>query len=491
MNLIKIEKQFPRWALLLVLVTSGLLHVQHFGKDLVSVHVWRQTQTQNTINNFYEEDGNLLNPRQNNRGNGPGYHRMEFPLMQWIIGHSYFIFGQHIPVTRIWMFLFSLLTVWGIYKMLYYLFLSQWLASIGCWMFTFSPVFFYHSINPLPDIFALMCSVWGLAFFLKWYRKRNTWALLVSGSFLALGAACKLPFILYFVLPGGYFLLQILFSKQESRNRSFGFGLIYLFCLILPIAWYAWVIPQWESNIVLRGMMDNQESWKQIFDYLQQYLISTLPEMLLNFAAVPLFIAGFYFLFKRKAYQNALFGSVLLLSLAILGYFFFELNAMAGVHDYYLLPFLPLLFMLVGYGGRTLWCGMDQRKKYAVLVCLIVAPITCYIRMYDRWDTESPGFNNNLLLHKEELQNAVPDDALVVAGNDISTHIWLYYLHKKGWTFDQDLCSTKALENQINKGAKYLYTDSETVAQKALEQGFIKRLILQKGTIKVYEFHSE
>ncbi len=73
-------------ASILVLVLAGLLslamHYRQFPKDLMSVHVWRQTQTQSTIINFYEENFNIFYPAKNDRGDGRGILRMEFPLMQ-------------------------------------------------------------------------------------------------------------------------------------------------------------------------------------------------------------------------------------------------------------------------------------------------------------------------------------------------------------------------------------------------------------------------
>ena len=43
--------------------------------------------------------------------------------------------------------------------------------------------------------------------------------------------------------------------------------------------------------------------------------------------------------------------------------------------------------------------------------------------MKERWSPENPGFNKDLLTYKNELRNAVPKDALVVAGNDKSHFI--------------------------------------------------------------------
>ena len=76
-------------ALVAIPLVSILLHWNVFQMDLVSIHVWRQTQTQNTIQSFHEEDFNLFNPRQNHRGSGDGILRMEFPIMQWIFAGFY------------------------------------------------------------------------------------------------------------------------------------------------------------------------------------------------------------------------------------------------------------------------------------------------------------------------------------------------------------------------------------------------------------------
>jgi len=68
-----------------VILIQLVMHFNHFTADLVGVHVWRQTQTQATIDSFYTEDFNILNPRKLCRGEGDGIHRREFPLLQWTI----------------------------------------------------------------------------------------------------------------------------------------------------------------------------------------------------------------------------------------------------------------------------------------------------------------------------------------------------------------------------------------------------------------------
>src|SRR5690606_23252253 len=127
--------------LLSIEVISTLMHLKHFSKDLMSIHVWRQTQTQSTIINYYEEDMNIFNPRRNDRGDSEGIFRMEFPLMQWLVACQYKLFGNHLIISRISMFLIGLLSILGIYKLLDVLFQKTILSLIGAWAFNFSPSF--------------------------------------------------------------------------------------------------------------------------------------------------------------------------------------------------------------------------------------------------------------------------------------------------------------------------------------------------------------
>ncbi len=468
---------------MLVLI-STLLHFKHFSKEIISVHVWRQTQTQTTINNFYEEDMNIFNPRQNERGNETGIHRLEFPLMQYIVACIYKVFGQHLIISRLFMFLTGIFSLLGFYTLLFYLFKNINLALIGVWAFNFSPSFFYYTINPLPDNFALCCSIWGIALFFRWLDKQQKFYLLSSGFLMALGALCKLPFILYFIVPLSYFLIQI---KETKINKSLIINALKVGSFaILPISWYAWVIPQW-SNGVVTGIATNDLPSSTILDFIKNNLISTLPELLLNYAAVPLFLASFYFIFQRKSYKNKHFTILASLGILLLAYFFFEINMIANVHDYYLFPFFPLLFTLVAFGGFHLINSKKIVIKYFTLLLLCLLPITAYLRMQSRWNLDNPGFNKDLLDHKEALRNAVPKDALCIVGNDESRFIFFYYVDKKGWVFCRNELDAPTLQNHIAKGAKFLYSDTRNIDENPTITPFLEKLILEKGSIKIFQ----
>ncbi|MCX6198086.1 MAG: glycosyltransferase family 39 protein [Bacteroidetes bacterium] len=475
--------------LLSILAISFLMHFKDFSKDLMSIHVWRQTQTQSTIINFYEEDMNILHPHRNDRGDSDGMFRMEFPLMQWLVACVYTVFGNHLIITRVCMFIIGLFTILGIYQLLQSLFRNTTLSLMGAWAFNFSPCFYYYTINPLPDNLALCCAVWGIAFFFIWYNNERWQHLLLSGVLLSIGALCKLPFVVYYIVPVLFFVLQVFQKKRDGKKIIT--AVVLFIPLILPLLWYVTVMPQWNGNMIVKGMLNNQETSNRIVEFLLHNLISTLPELLLNYGSVFFFLAGFYFLITKNAFKDFRFKLILSWSVVVLIYFLFEINAIGTAHDYYLFPLYPLLFMLVAYGAYHLYNSSIKAIRYLTLGLLLLLPFTCYLRMQSRWNADSPGFNKDLLVYKSELQNAVPKNALVVVGNDVSHFIFFYYIDKKGWGFHNDELTAEQLRLMIKKGAKYLYTDSRVTDGDVNIIQCLDKLVLERGTIKVYSLKND
>ncbi len=133
-----------------------------------------------------------------------------------------------------------------------------------------------------------------------------------------------------------------------------------------------------------------------------------------------------------------------------------KLNMIDTVHDYYLFPFLPLIFLIVAFGAYQLL--LTQKKFYTLLslLCLCLLPLTAFLRINTRWDTKDPGFDPAFFKHKKELRHLTPANAYCIAGNDPSHYILLYYIDRKGWAFDNDGLNNDLLAYYINHGGKIL-----------------------------------
>lgn len=467
---------------------SMAMHWRAFQADLMGTHVWRQSQTQTVIVNFYEEDFNILNPRLNPRGSGEGIERKEFPLMQWLFACCYKVFGNHLIISRILTFFIGLGSLAGMYFLIKNLWKDRLAALAGAWALNFSPAFFYYTVNPLPDNFSLCCSIWGLAFFFDWYERRTAGALLATGFFFCLATLCKLPFIIFFAAPFMCFWMEFWQKRAfvPFVARSFSLGLF----VVPPALWYIWVIPGWQGTDVAKGILGDRPPAGQLLRYVFDNLVSTLPESLLNYASVPLFIGGIYFLFARKSHRDARFAPLAALGTAAIAYFFFEINMIANVHDYYLFPFVPLLFVLVSYGALRMLNGGPASAR-AALFLLLLLPLTAWLRTRNSWNPESPGFNKDWLRYKNELKALAPRDALCVVGNDVSHQIFFYHIDKKGWAFSGDHIDAARLNGMIHEGARYLYSDTRVVDENPGIGPLLDSLIAEKGSVRVFRLRKK
>ena len=156
------------------------------------------------------------------------------------------------------------------------------------------------------------------------------------------------------------------------------------------------------------------------------------------------------------------------------------------VHDYYLMPFLPVLFLVVAYGAGKFYNMRTVAIKPLIVLLFISLPVFAALRINGRWDTERPGFNSLYYEHKDELRTLIPEGAKCVVGNDVSHFILLYYIDRKGWVFDTDQLYDYDLRFYIFEGAEYLLSDSKASEQAAIQQ-LIESTVFEKGNLKVYK----
>jgi len=482
----KFINKYHRVILCFIPLLSFALHYHIFNLDLVGIHVWRQTETQTVINNFYHDDFNIFNAKINNFVWRNRDFRLEFPTLQWIYAIFYKIFGEHIAISRVLTFILGLFSVYGMYYLCKAVFKNIQIATICAWCFNFSPVFYYYTVNPLPDNLSLCCGIWSIAFFYNYINTEKTKYLIWSAIFLSLATLIKLPLILYGSLMLTFFILQLKWKERSLKQLLFPVA-VFILCALPDLAWYMYVIPNyWYGMLVLKGVAGVKLTMADTFSFLWGNATSVLPELLINYGSVLFFILGFYFIIRNKTYKNKYFPLFAVWGLSILVYFLFELNVICLVHDYYLLPFLPVIFLLVAYGGYSL---LSSKRKYLQILagtCLVILPLTAFLRADSRWNTKEPNFNVSYYNNKKEIRDLIPKDAYVIAGNDASQQISLYYIDRKGWTYEDDILNDKIISDYMNKGARYLFIDgnADTISE---VKAHLAEKIFDKETLRIYK----
>ncbi len=479
----------PNTILFAICILSLAMHWQYLQTDLVGAHVWRQTQTQTVINNFVEDGLNIFEPKRNDNSHTDRIYRMEFPLMQWLFALAQKYISPHIAVSRILSLLIGFCSLFGIYRLGKIVFKNTLMALAGAWAISFSPVFYYYTINPLPDNLALCVAIWSIVYYFSYFNSGKTGHLLLSSALLCIAALCKLPYILFGSIAIAHTLN--IFKQKNGYVKTLTMAAIYVVMLLPAVAWYKWVIPSWDGNDVTKGLLATETyTLSSILNTLTGTIISTLPEMLLNYGAVVLFIYGLYLIIRKKLKGDPTIMAFVLLTIALSAYFIFEINMIALVHDYYLMPFLPLLFLVVAYGAGKLLSAQRKTVRYIAVVLLLTLPVFAALRINGRWGTEKPGFNSVYYHYKEELRAIIPESSYCVVGNDVSHSILLYYLDRKGWVFENDRLYDYDLRFYIFEGAEYLFSDSRIDEQEGIQQ-LIDSKVFEQGNLKVYKLKNK
>jgi hypothetical protein len=330
-----------------------------------------------------------------------------------------------------------------------------------------------------------MASLWGLVFCLRWERRAGIWNLVAGFAFLALATAAKLPFILFYAFPFGLMLGNAFHTKGKSIPKDLLRGTVGLALMALPIAWYAWVIPQWGDTGVIKGLLQStSEDVPFLLNVLYETLLMTLPELLVNYGSMAFLLLGLWTIFSRRLYQHRLALPFGLVGLAAVAYFLFEINMITTIHDYYLFPLMPGIFLWVAIGVDRMLKSKQNWMHTAAILMLMILPITAGLRAYSRWTVK--GSDKVLLENVEALKSATPKDGITIYGGDENPHFGPYHLKRKGWALPNKGLDPQKVQICLERGAQYLYANSREFEQNPLIQPHLDSLLGDFGGIRVW-----
>jgi len=277
-------------------------------------------------------------------------------------------------------------------------------------------------------------------------RPWRDWILALLFSFL--GISHKLPTI-YMLLP-----LAAL-SWLNLKERSFRDLRTLLACPLVLAAVYAWyryasagvyVVPSHPSEFLI--MLEYGRLpyfiWFQFF--------SRLPELAATYGGIVLMWFGARELYKRgQIFFGIWFAAICAVLIAGGGYSFH--------HEYTSLPFVPVNAALMGMGLYVLKQKAQERGPWAragLILLVLAVPVHAGLRI-KHWYNTSYAYLKNA--QKAADQVSSPEDLFVC--NERASSVYLYYLNRRGWSWDLAEAGEKRLgeiDDKIRQGAKYYMT---------------------------------
>lgn len=402
---------------------------------LEAAHNWRQTTVNMVARNFLEIDPNIFYPRVDMAGELTGITGMEFPLLNYLIYLVSLVFGYDHWYGRLINLVVSSVGIWCFYDLLKHHFHKR-LAFNASMVLLFS-LFYYYSRKIMPDIFSVSLVLAGIWMWKYYISTSKFWSYLLGGVFILFGVLSKLPsvMILAFLWP---LMLQINWKKKLELSLAVSFA------GIASVMWYFYWVPYLENEFGFSHFfMGKSIAWT--FHFLIDNWQETLHMFYVKAAGYSGFIAAIIGLGLLK--RSSMDARLIVISSVCL---FLILMLKSGDkfigHEYYIIPFVPLMALLAGLSLSTL-------KPRILIFALVVISVEGVAR---KWEDQFVKSGSEIEFLDEMLDPFVGANDLIVVNSGLYPTP-LYFAHRKGWiTSNDELMNQEFIEELAKKGCKYI-----------------------------------
>lgn len=186
---------FYRIALaVMVLVGVGLRvpGVSRSAEEVPRFHLWRESDLSAIARNYQREGMNILYPRIDWRGTGPGYTEVEFPLFPWTIAVARNVVGDHEIIGRVISLLLSVAAL-AVFAGLAWALLPPLAAVVATGFMAVNPMSVGVSTAIMAEPLMLVCLLGGVYAFWRWLETDSPGSFALAGGLLALAILAKAP----------------------------------------------------------------------------------------------------------------------------------------------------------------------------------------------------------------------------------------------------------------------------------------------------------
>lgn len=447
---------------------TSLFVVRLYGiwfPPLETWHSWRQSLTNMMARNMSEEGLSLFYPKIDMAGAKTGILGSEFPLFQNIIAICNDTFGYEHWYGRLIALITATLASWCFFKIIESVWNNRtaWFSTI---VFSCS-LWFSFSRKSMPDTFAVSLVLIGIYCFLRFIENRKIIFLLLGFVSITLGGLCKIPAVYLFVLVVPF----ILNRKFQFKLRLIVTGSVCLASLIIAWWYFVWVphlvdkygFELFFPKTISEGLKEIQPLWS---DFMEQLYFGALRSYI---ALLPLLfgVGWFYVKNNRKYIPYFTLPFFLFLVFAI------KTGTVFPTHNYYVLPLVPLLAIVVGLGLQRL----DYRFAAVLVILIFIEGIGNQIADFRIKDE---------VKYRLSLENDL--NSLLKKGQKIiitsgSNPEYMYWYHRKGWSVTPEaIKDSKQCAKYIQEGARYLVVD-----ELSDPTNYSFRLLGKKNSVSVYD----
>ncbi len=271
----------PGYILILLIAVSficadGLRVINYPPK---AVHQWRQSDCMAYAKTYYQKGTGLFTPSTYNLAGREGRVVSEFPIIYFIGGQLFKVFGIHYLILRGLTFICFLLGLFYLYR-----FMGLWMKHSLITLFPIiilatSPFYYYYALNFLPNVPAISFSFAGLYYLVCYLRGGSTRQLIIGTLFVILATLLKptdggLLWVAYL----GVCFFQFLQGKIKAK-RAIAVAVSAMLISASIVGWYFY--GEWYNGV--NGNHENLQSIYPIWQMDHKYAVYVWKERILDF----------------------------------------------------------------------------------------------------------------------------------------------------------------------------------------------------------------
>ncbi|MGB0165942.1 MAG: ArnT family glycosyltransferase [Luteibaculum sp.] len=340
------------WAVILVIFCAFYIQfdlLEYIQRGPFSIHAWRQSDCLSMALNYYQFNLPLLEPQIHHLLGGEGKAVGEFPILYFFVGQLYHIFGPNVLVYRVVWLLITYFGILCLYRFLLQVSKNTFGSILGVIAIIGIPIYNFYSVSFISDAVSLSISFIAAYFVLRYIDSSRLLHLIFFFILFSLSALLKITSIVPFLAALGAACLFLVLDKGFRKNYFKKISYLFLaFTLsgLLVFGWYSYANYYQEMHnttyffLTTNSFWDtdpeiHREIWKNIKDKLYPFNIASI--LILSALAI-------FYLTVRKRFLVA---SIIFITLIGLGGCVFIWFGQYQYHDYYLVPFLGIVPLVV------------------------------------------------------------------------------------------------------------------------------------------------
>lgn len=488
-----LTRWFPIFALIAILSVALVTRLHQLDAPLADWHSFRQADTASVAFEYTQPSlapiSALLTPQYHDLSNiasgfeNPnGYRMVEFPIINYLVAAIVSVLPQLDPSTDlVWVYrLFnatlSVLTIGVVYMLVQKTSKKESVALLTALIMALMPYSIFYSRTILPEVALNFFNFASLLTFLFWLEtqqnhtsaskkaKKYLSLILFVTTWILLALAFLIKPVAIFMAPA---FAMLAFWKLGFWRSFFSWQIWLLATSIFPLFWWRTHIQQFPEGIpVNRWLLNGNDIrfkpawWRWLFG--ERIGLQMLGTWATGFAFL-----GLVGKMKSEITQKTSLFDWLTIGLSVGWFLYLAVFATGNVqHDYYQIPLIPVLSILVARGCVFLYEILTREYSRYLVLPAIAAPLL--VALF-------------LSLYQIQSYFGINNPAIVEAGAAVRTHTtrsakiiapymgdtaFLFQTQRRGWPIGHDI------DSRIETGATHYVSTSYDDEARELEERF-------------------